>query len=154
MTSRQQQKIESSIVNANNSLNGIFPSFDSLNSKFQLGLRLIDIFSSHFSFHKADHCSDESKIAYYNKLDKLIFNTSLEPNTAIVISDASIKNNVTISIAYVYFFNNPLKKILHHAINITLIETELFAIRCRINQAVQIPDFSCIIVITDAIHVV
>jgi len=32
-------------------------------------------------------------------------------------------------------------------------EVELFAIRCGINQAVQIPGSSCIIIITDAIHV-
>ena len=41
---------------------------------------------------------------------------------------------------------------LHHAINITSIEVELFAIRCKINQAVQIPGSSHIIIITDAIH--
>ena len=133
MTSKQQQKIRSFIVDANNCLDGIFSSFDSLNSKFQPGLRLIDIFSSCLSFHKADYHSNESKIAHCNKLNELIFNTSLEPNTVVVVLDASIKNNIATSIAHVYFFNNLLKKTLYHAINITSMEAELFAIRCGIN---------------------
>jgi len=38
MIFKQQQKIKSSIVDANNCLNGVFPSFDSLNSEFFSGL--------------------------------------------------------------------------------------------------------------------
>jgi len=44
-------------------------------------------------------------------------------------------------------------KTLHHAIDITLTEMELFAFRYEINQAIQIPGFSHIIVITDVLHV-
>ena len=134
-----------SIVDANNCLNEIFPSFNSLNSKFQLGLKLIDIFSSCFSFYKADCYSDKSKIAYCNKLNELLFTISLEPNTVVVISDANTKNNVAISIVHIHFFNKSLKKMLHYAIDITSMEIELFAIRYRINQAIQISDSSCII---------
>ena len=43
-------------------------------------------------------------------------------------------------------------KTIHHTINITLTEAELFAIKCGINQAVQIPEASHIIVITDTIY--
>jgi len=49
---------------------------------------------------------------------------------------------------------NSIEKIIHYAVNIALTETELFAIWCRINQAVQIPEVSYIIVITDTIHLV
>ena len=41
---------------------------------------------------------------------------------------------------------------LHHTINITMTEVELFAIRCGINQAIQIIDAFHIITITDSIH--
>jgi len=68
--------------------------------------------------------------------------------------NASIKNNVTTFITHVHSFNNSLKKTLHHAIDITLIEMELFALRYGINQAIQIPGFSHIIIITDVLHVV
>jgi len=40
---------------------------------------------------------------------------------------------------------------LYYAINVALI---LFAIRYRINQAIQIPDISCIIIITNTLHTV
>jgi len=76
---------------------------------------------------------DKSKTAHCNKLDKLVLNASSDPNTVVVIADASVNNNVATSIAYVHSFNNPLKKILHHAINITSTEVKLFAIRCGIN---------------------
>ena len=83
----------------------------------------------------------------------IYFNTLLELNTVIVILDASIKNNITISIVHVHSFNNHLKKTLYHTIDIMSIETELFALRCGINQAIQIPGSSHIIVITDTLHV-
>ena len=41
---------------------------------------------------------------------------------------------------------------IHHTVNITTTEAELFTIRCGINQAIHIANVSCIIVITDAIH--
>ena len=65
---------------------------------------------------------------------------------------ASIKNNITTLVIHVYLFNNPLKKTLHYAINVISTEAELFAIRCRINQAAQIPSTSHIIIITDTLH--
>ena len=152
MASKQQKKIKSFIVDTSNYLNGIFPSFDSLNSKFHPGSRLIDIFSSHFSFHKANHHNKETRTAYCNKLNKLILSISLESNTVIIVLDASIKNNIAISITHIHSLSSPIKKILHHTINITSIETKLFAIRCKVSQAIQITNISYIIIITDALH--
>ena len=103
---------------------------------------------------KADHNSNESKNSHCRKLNELIFNTSSKLHIVIVILDASIKNNIAISIAHVYLVNNPLKKTLHHTINITSLEAELFALRCEINQATQIPGSSHIIIIMDVLHVV
>ena len=154
MSSKQQQRIKSSIVDANNHLNGVFLSFDLLNCKLHSGARLIDIFSSCISLYKANHSSNKSKTAHYNKLDELVFSTSLEPNTVLIILDASIQNNVAISITHIYSFNNSLKKMLHHTINIISTEAELFALRCGINQVIQISGSSCIIVITDILHAV
>lgn len=153
MISKQQQGIKSFIVDTNNCLNGIFPSFNSLNIEFCPGQRLIDLFSSYFPFHKADHHNKESKVAYCKKLNKLILNVSSEPNTVVIILNTSIKNNITISIAYVHSFNNLMKKILHHTINITFMEVELVALKCKINQAVQIPNSSHIIIIINTLHV-
>ena len=149
MTSKQQVIIKSSIVDTNNHLNGIFLSFDSLNREFYLGNRLVDSFSD----HKADCSLEESKSHYCSHLDNVILTASSNLSTLIVVSDTSIKNNVATSIAHVHSFNNLLKKILHHTINITTMKVELFAIRYGINQATQIPDISCIVIITDVLHV-
>ena len=64
MTSKQQQKIKSFIVNTKNQLNGIFTTFDSLNFEFHLDSRLIDIFSSCIFFHNVNHSSNKSKEAH------------------------------------------------------------------------------------------
>ena len=51
----------------------------------------------------------------------------------VVISDMSIKNQVAISIVYIYSFNKPILKTLYYIVNILTIKTELFTIRCGIN---------------------
>jgi len=71
---------------------------------------------------------------------------------AIVVSDASIRNNVANSIIYIYLYTNPVKKTLHHTVGVTSSEAKFFAIRCSINQAVQISRVSHIIFITNSIH--
>ena len=50
ITLNQQLNVKGSIVNANNRLNGIFPSFNSLNCKFSLSYRLINMFLVIFCF--------------------------------------------------------------------------------------------------------
>ena len=52
ITFKQQKKIKSFIINTNNHLNGVFLSFDSLNSKFLPELRLINIFLVIYLFTK------------------------------------------------------------------------------------------------------
>jgi len=129
-----------------------FSFFNSLNSESSLGFRLVDIFSSHFSFHQAN-CKDKcSKSTHLHNLNDIVLNVSLYLNLVVVISDASIRNNVAISITYIYLHSNPVKKTLYHAIGMISSEPELFAIRCSINQAVKIPEVSHIIFITDLIH--
>ena len=71
---------------------------------------------------------------------------------ALVITDASIKNNIATSISHVYIHNKPIIKTLHHTVNIMSIEAELFAIRCGINQATNSISISKIIVVMDAIY--
>jgi len=73
---------------------------------------------------------------------------------AIVISNTSIKDNVATSVVYIHTYNNPIRKTIYYAINITSIEAELFVIRCGINQPTQILDIFHIIIIIDAIQVV
>jgi len=48
--------------------------------------------------------------------------------------------------------DKPLMKTIHHAVNVTSTEAELFAIRCGINQSSHFDNISKIVVITDSIH--
>lgn len=94
----------------------------------------------------------QNKEVYLQKLDKIFENSLLDPNSVIVIVDANIKNKVTSSISYVHSNLDFVIKTVHHTINITTIKTELFAIRCGINQVIQISDTFYIIIITNAIY--
>ena len=52
---------------------------------------------------------------------------------AIIISNVSIKNQVVISIAYIYVYNKYVIKILYYTINATSTGAELSAIKCGLN---------------------
>jgi len=128
-----------------------FSSFSSLNSEFSPGSRIIDIFSDHFSFNV---CNKRKDIKFRaQELDELTLESSSSPMVALVASDASIKNNVVTSIAHIHMVDKPLTKTIHHAVNVTSTEAELFAIRCGINQSIHFNNISKIIVIADSIHV-
>ena len=73
-------------------------------------------------------------------------------STTIVVSDASIKNDIAISISHIYIANQLLIKMLHHAVFIMTTEAELFVIRYGINQACSKENISRIVVVTNSIH--
>jgi len=83
----------------------------------------------------------------------VVIKSSSSPTTAIVVTDASIKNNVATSISHMHTHNRPIAKIVHHAVHITSTEAELFTIRCSINQASNRDNISKIIIVTNSIHV-
>ena len=86
------------------------------------------------------------------QLDEMTLQSSSSPNSAIIITDISVKNDIATSISHIYILNHPLIKTVHHAAYVTSTEAELFAIRCGINQACSKNNISKIIVITDSIH--
>jgi len=57
-------------------------------------------------------------------------------------------------ILHIHSYPNIIRKTIHHAVNVTTTEAKLFAIRCEINQAIQISEAIYIIVITNVIHLV
>ena len=87
-----------------------------------------------------------------NKLNNIYLNVLNNTNTVLIIVDAGVKNNVATTIAHIYRDQTCIKKLYYQAMNILPTEVELFAIRCSINQAVNIPDINYIVIITDAIH--
>ena len=153
-TDKQQLKIKSSIVDANNHLNEVHPSFNRLHKELSPGFYLVDNFPNCFSFHIVNWKNVKNINAHICSLDKLFENYFLNPNTVLVISNTSIKNNVTTFVLHIHSSHSFLMKTTYHAVNITSTKVELFVIRCGINQAVQVPNIKHIIVITDTIHTI
>ena len=137
-----------------NRFNKVFSSFDFLNLEFAPGCRIIDFFSSHISFNSFNRYNKDSLFSYSHQLDNLAISSLENSAHALVITDASVKNNVATFIAHVHICDKPIVKTLHHAVNINSIEAKLFAIRYGINQATSFLEISKIIVITDSIYIV
>jgi len=133
----------------NDKHNEFFPSFSFFNKEFNPGNHIVDIFPDHFSFHP---CSLNVE-KHIENLEEIMLRASSDPFLSIVVSDASIKNQVTTSISHIHSFNKSIVKTLHSAINIITAKAELFAIRCGISQAVANHNVKHIIVITDSLHI-
>ena len=78
--------------------------------------------------------------------------SSEDPSYALAVTDASIKNDMAISIMHIHIHNRLVVKTIYHAVNVISIEAKLFAIRYGINQATNIQGILKIIVVTDSIH--
>jgi len=152
LTNRQQFLVKSHLVDSANRVNECFPSFNPLNSEFSPGLRVINNFLDCISFSLFNKEKDNKSCIQL--LDEMVLESSSSLFVTIIASNASIKNNVAMSIAHIHTYDKPLIKTIHHAVNVTSMEAELFVIRCGINQATHINNISKIIVVTDSIHAV
>jgi len=148
-TAKQQLKIKSLIVDTN--LNKVFPTFNSLNKELSPSFCLIDTFYDCFSFHSVNRKDPDTKIPYHIKLDNIYENSLIDQDIVLIILDTSIKNNVATLVSYIHWGQDIITKTVHHAINVMSTKAELFAIRCRINWAIQMQNTAHIIIITDAI---
>ena len=153
LTNRQKLITKGHLINSNTKSYGILPSFSPLNPEFSPGHHISDNFPNHFYFNLANKNEKEIHKICTQELDNMVLCNSSLPNTALMIMDASIKNNIATSISHIHIVNRPLIKTVHHASFVTSMEVELFAIRYGINQASSINNVSKIIVITDSIHV-
>ena len=150
LTDRQKTSIKGHLIDSNNKLYGVFPSFSPLNPEFIPGSRIINIFPDQFSFNLASKGKNASTCS--QQLDDMTIQAFTSSHTAIVVSNASIKNDITTSISHIHIYDQPLVKMVHHAALVTSTEVELFAIRCGINQACNKESISKVIVITNSIH--
>ena len=97
----QRAKIRDTVVEIDNRFNEVFPAFDSLNRKFSPGLRISDNFSNYFSFHFFKKNSRKFLKLCSLLLDDLTISSSLDSFYALIVTNASIKNNVVTSIAII-----------------------------------------------------
>jgi len=141
--------VKGHLIDSANRFNECFPSFDPLNLEFSPGFRVIDNFSDQISFVLN---KEKNNKLHAQTLDKIVLESSSLPSVTIIASDVSIKNSVATSIAHIHTHDKPTIKMIHHAVNVTSIKVELFAIRCGINQVSCLNYISKIIIITDSIH--
>ena len=152
LTNRQRNLTKGHLIDSYNKAHGIFPSFFPLNSEISPGLRIMDKFSNRFSFNLVNKKEKEKYKIRAQELDNMVLCNSSLPQSDLVITYASIKNDIATSVSHVHIANRPLTKTVHHASFVTSTEAELFAIRYGINQACSNDTVSKIIVITDSIH--
>jgi len=133
-----------------NRFNENFPSFTPLYSELFSGHRVIDNFSNQLVFNL--HSKQNGDKTHTQQLDNIIIELSDFLSTTIIVTDASIKNNIAIFILHMHTYNNPTTKTVHHVVHITSTEVELFAIRYSINQASNCDSISKIIIITNSIY--
>ena len=150
LTDRQKNSVKGHLIDSYNKLHRIFPSFSPLDSELNPGSRIINIFQDQFAFNLANKAKTDSECS--QQLDNMTISSSISPYTAIIVTDASIKNNIATLVLHIYIRDKPLIKTVHHAAYVTSTEAELFAIKCGLNQACNKEDISKIIVITDSIH--
>ena len=141
-------------MDIDNRFNEVFPSFAPLHSEFSLGFRVIDNFSDYFSFNLFSKQKNNSLKTHIYQLDNMVIEFLNIPSLTLIIMDASVKSNIAMSISHIHIYNKPISKMLHHAVHVTSIEAELFAIRCSINQSTNHNDILKIIVVTDSIYAV
>ena len=134
LTMHQYGLIKGHLVDMDNWFNEVFPSFDPLNPEFRPGDRIIDCFSNCFSFYLFNKNSDCFFKDWIHQLDNIAIELSSSSSIVLVVTDVSVKNNITPSIAHIHVQNKLIVKTLHYAINVTSTEAESFATRCSINQ--------------------
>ena len=152
LTNCQKNIAKGHLINSSNKAYGIFLFFSPLNPEFFPSSCISDNFPDCFSFNLVNKKEKEKDKICAQELDDMVLQISLSHQTALIVTDASIKNDIATSISHVHIANQPLTKTVHHAVFVISIEAELFAIRCSINQACSKDNISKIIVIMDSIH--
>ena len=133
LSKHQRELIKGPVVDMDNHFNEVFPSFSPLNPEFTLGCRIIDSFSSHFLFNLFSKCGNDNLKSQIHQLDNMTIESLSNPSHILVIIDVSIKSNIATSISHIHIQDEPITKTLHHTVNVTSTEAELFTIRYGVN---------------------
>ena len=83
------------------------------------------------------HLKDTNVIrTHCNRSNKIYEDLLNNQDTILVITNTSVKNNIAISVSHIQKGYNIVNTCVYHTINVNFTKAELFAIRCRIDQAV------------------
>ena len=104
LMAKQKMKLKSSLIDMDDKCNKFFPSFSFFNDEFIPGEHLVNTFSDHFSFYS--HTLNIQK--HMENLKENTIRASSDLFLSIIMSNASIKNQVAISILHIHSFNKPI----------------------------------------------
>jgi len=105
LTNHQKSLTKGHLIDSSIKSHGIFPSFSPLDPEFSPGHRIIDNFSNCFSFNLVNKKEKNQKNSRGQELDEMIIQHSSDLHTALVITDASIKNDIATSVAHIHVAN-------------------------------------------------
>ena len=133
LTTKQNIKLKSPIQDINHRLNQIHPAFNSMNQELRPGLHIVDLFANQLSFHTVK-CSDSvTRANHTQKLNNILLSSISQPNTIIVITNASVrKGHYTILIAHGWQSRRLVFNSEHTAVNVTPAKVETFALSVMI----------------------
>ena len=102
LTNRQRSLAKGHLIDSSIKSYGIFPSFIPLDSEFSPGHRIIDNFSNRFSFNLVNKKEKNQNHLHSQELDNMVLCCSSEPHSALMITSASIKNDIATSISHIH----------------------------------------------------
>jgi len=108
LTNHQKNIAKGHLIDSCNKTYDIFPSFSPLNPGFFPGSRITDNFSDQFSFNLVNKKEKEKDKIRTQELDDMVLRNSSSLYTALVITDASIKNDIATSISHIHIANHLL----------------------------------------------
>jgi len=154
LTDKQRYKLKSPIKDVNERLNSVRDCYSPLFPLFSPGSRVVNHFSSRYSFHSPFSSSDEDLFHHLRNLDQAFRSSQTSSHNIAIIADRGIKKSqVATAVAHIWTDNSIVQCLQVNSINVTSIEAELMAICLGLIPAMEEENIHDIIVITDSIAI-
>jgi len=151
LTGKQWSNLKSPIKDVNKCLNGVRECFNPLFPLFSLGSKVVDHFSSRFSFHSSSSSSDEDLYHHIQNLNQAFRSSQTAPHNIAIIADGGVKKSqVATAVTHIWSENSLVQHLQANSINVISIEAELMAIHLGLIPTMEEKNVHNIIVITIA----
>jgi len=152
LTDKQRSNLKSPIKDINKYLNSVRECFNPLFPLFSLGSRVVDHFSSRFSFHSPSSSSDEDLYHHIQNLNQAFRSSQTASHNIAIVADGGIKKSqVATAVTHIWSENSLIQHLQANSINVTSIKAELMAIRLGLIPTMEEKNIHNIIIITDSI---
>jgi len=153
LTDAQSTRLKSPLLDTEVALLNLTERFSPLDSEMCPGYRLLDNFPDRVFFYPCDRSNESFRTSHLRALDWLHHETSSDPSTLVVVTDASIispRNMQAVSTAHFWRLGVQVSLSKAPAGQATVLDAELFAIRLGVAKATSF-NIKHIILITDSL---